>query len=315
MSEKPAAESEPGTSFLQEFGWYWQRWPGKPLWFALLIAWLVLFQFLGNSTFGYIDTHSLFGWMVYSYREKSDDEHGFLVPIVVLILLWWKRRELLEAARDIWWPALGCVLLALVIHLVAYAIQQTRISILAFFFGMYGLMGLVWGRQFMVRTFFPMILFVFCVPLSTVNESITYPLRTLVAKITVLIGHGILAMPIAVDGSRIIGPDGVYDVATACSGIRSLTMLGAVTMIYGFVSFTSYWKRILILLAAIPLAVAGNVARVTTVVILGDVFGRDWALRVEQYLGLVTFTVALICLFTFGYWIKESREPRLPEAA
>jgi exosortase/archaeosortase family protein len=58
-------------------------------------------------------------------------------------------------------------------------------------------------------------------------------------------------------------------------------------------------------LAALPLAVAGNVARVSTVIVLGDVFGRDLALRLEQYLGLVTFSVALACLLLLGFWLKE----------
>ena len=121
--------------------------------------------------------------------------------------------------------------------MIAYRVQQTRISIIAFSVGLYGLLGLTWGRRFMVHSFFPMILFVFAIPLSTVSETLTYPLRILVTKISWAIGHYVLAMPITRDGSQIIGPEGVYDVVAACSGIRSLTALGAVTMIYAFVGF------------------------------------------------------------------------------
>jgi len=35
-------------------------------------------------------------------------------------------------------------------------------------------------------------------------------------------------MPIVRDGSQIVGPEGAFDVAPACSGIRSLTALGAI---------------------------------------------------------------------------------------
>lgn len=309
MIESPQPQTQvpdsSAVSLREELVWYWQHWPAKPLWFALFIAWLALFHFLGNSTFGYIDTPSLFGWMRYSYNNHPDDEHGFLIPWVVLVLFWWKRKELLEKAGEVWWPALMLVAAALVMHLIAYQVQQTRISIIAFVIGLYGLLGMTWGKRFMINSFFPMIMFAFCVPLSTVSETLTYPLRILVTKISWMIGHGLLAMPIRLDGSQIIGPEGIYDVAPACSGIRSLTALGAVTMIYAFVAFTSTWKRLTVLLAAIPLAVAGNVGRVTTVLVLGDVFGKKVAMSVEQYLGLVTFSVALGCLLLLGKWLQK----------
>jgi exosortase len=292
-------------SLREELVWFWQQLPAKPLWFGALLAWVALFHFLGNSTFGYIETPSLFGWMRYSYDNHPDDEHGYLIPVVVLVLFWWKRQELLRLTGGVWWPALILIVLALAMHMVAFRVQQTRISIVAFVLGLYGLLGLTWGRRFMINSFFPMVLFAFCVPLSTVSETITYPLRILVTKISWAIGHWGLAMPITRVGSQIIGPEGVYDVATPCSGIRSLTALAAVTMIYAFIGFSAPWKRLAVLLAAIPLAVLGNVGRVTTVIVLGDVLGQNVAMAVEQYLGLVTFSVALGCLFLLGKWLKR----------
>jgi exosortase len=224
-------------------------------------------------------------------------------------LFWWRRKELLTLAGEAWWPGIVIVGLGLVLHLLGYRVQQTRVSIIGFAVGLYGLLGVVWGRRFMQASFFPMILFAFCIPLSTVGDTLTYPLRILVTKISVGIGHEVLAMPIVRDGSQIVGPEGIYDVAPACSGIRSLTALGAVTLIYAFVMFTSPWKRLAVLAAAVPLAVAGNVGRVTSVLILGDVFGKGFAMRLEQYLGLVTFTVALGCLLVLGYWLQRREVP------
>ena len=305
MSESNQAECPPGLSLWQELVWYWKQWPAKSLWLALFAAWVLLFHFLGNATFGYIDTHSLFSWLRYSYSQHPDDEHGYLIPALVLVMFWWKRKELLERAGDAWYPAVSIILFALALHVLAYRVQQTRVSIVAFALGLYGLLGLTWGRRFMWHSFFPMVLFVFSIPLSTVSETLTYPLRILVAKISVGIGHGVLAMPILRDGSQIMGPEGTFDVAPACSGIRSLTALGAITMIYAFIGFETTWKRLAVLAAAIPLAVAGNVARVTTVITLGDVFGHGPAMQVEQYLGLVTFVVALGCLFLLGNWLRS----------
>ena len=46
---KPVAFS----GFQADFLYCWQRLPNKAFFFALLAAWLGLFHFLGNSTFGY----------------------------------------------------------------------------------------------------------------------------------------------------------------------------------------------------------------------------------------------------------------------
>ena len=90
---------------------FWRQLPDKALFFALLGAWLALFQFLGNSTLGYVKTHSLFGWLWFVYDTTPDDAHGLYIPLVVLGLFWWKRETLLATAKAIWWPALTLVVL------------------------------------------------------------------------------------------------------------------------------------------------------------------------------------------------------------
>ena len=59
--------ASPPRNFGSEFLFYWQQLPHKGFFFVLLAAWLMLFQFLGNSTFGYVDTPSLFHWMANAY--------------------------------------------------------------------------------------------------------------------------------------------------------------------------------------------------------------------------------------------------------
>src|SRR5205085_10335278 len=133
----------------------------------LLAGWLALFQFLGNSTFGYTKTASLFGWLNYCYGTP-DDAHGLIIPFVVLVLFWFKREELLAVPKHHWWPAVLILLFALLLHVVGFMVQQTRVSAVAFFIGLYALMGLACGPRWLRASFFPFFLFVFCIPLSTV---------------------------------------------------------------------------------------------------------------------------------------------------
>ena len=105
MNNTQIADAPPG--FSDELRSFWRQIPAKGLFFPLLVVWLALFQFLGNSTFGYEDTPSLFKWMFIAYNKKSDiadDSHGNLIPFAVLALLWWKRQELLTLKTRPWWP-------------------------------------------------------------------------------------------------------------------------------------------------------------------------------------------------------------------
>lgn len=287
----------------------WHRLPDKFFFLALLAAWFSLFQFLGNSTFGYIDTPSLLRWMYIAYNNSSaasDDGHGNLIPFVVLALFWWKRRELLAVPFQSWWPGLALVGLALGLHVLGYLVQQPRISIVALFTGIYGLMGLAWGPKWLRASFFPFFLFAFCVPFGSLGESVTFPLRLLVTKISVGLGQ-MLGVDVIREGSMIFDSQRTfrYDVAPACSGIRSLVSLLALTTIYGFVSFRTAWKRLVMTASAVPLAVLGNVVRISVVIVTAEALGQNAGAWVEQKLGFVTFAVAIGFVVLLGRCLHE----------
>ena len=67
--------------FPPEFAHCWQQLPNKGLFFGLLAAWLLLFQFLGNATFGYVDTTSLMYWMYSTYNNEHERRAGCAMEI------------------------------------------------------------------------------------------------------------------------------------------------------------------------------------------------------------------------------------------
>src|SRR5213083_2948221 len=106
MSAPPSSTADKPAGFREELAAFWTSLPDKPLFFSLAAVWVAFFHLLGNSTFGYTDTPSLFAWLNYAYNNSSDDAHGRLVPLVVLALLWFKRQELIAAPKAPCWPAL-----------------------------------------------------------------------------------------------------------------------------------------------------------------------------------------------------------------
>ncbi len=315
--------------FRIEFWDCWRRLPNKAFFFVLLAAWLALFQFLGNSTLGYVPSRSLMVWMYRAYNPlvpepppgtvpdhtadaESTDGHGNLVPLVVLALMWWKRKELLAADLRTWSPGMVLVGLGLFLHLLGYGVQQPRISILGLFTGLYGIMGLAWGPDWLRRSFFPFFLFAFSIPLGSMAQFITFPLRLLVTYLVELTCHYVLAIDVLRVGTKLVDPAGhyEYEVAAACSGIRSLVATLALAVVIGFISFRSWWKRILMVASAVPLAVLGNLLRMMTIVIASEIGGRGWGKAVHDggplgIFSLLPYVPAFIGLFIIEHYLRE----------
>jgi exosortase/archaeosortase family protein len=103
----------------------------------------------------------------------------------------------------------------------------------------------------------------------------------------------------------------MLDVANPCSGIRSLFSLIMIAALYGHLALKKSLPRLLLLLSAIPLAVAGNLARLVMLAVGSIWFGQEFAIgKIEdgaqhessyhEGCGLVVFAVALGGMFALA---------------
>ena len=308
--------ADPRRSFWAELREYWARGPEKWLFLALLAGWCVLFQFVGISSFNFGTTKpSLFEWLYNAWDTPAMDcEHGKLIPLAVAILFWIKRRDLAASITGVWWPGLIAVGLALLIHILGFLAQQPRVSMIALFLGLYGMIGLVWGWRTMWASTFPMVLFAFCLPLGNFAQIVTLPLRMVSVKLTWMVCHGVLDIDVLQRGTVLSDPSGKYDydVAAACSGIRSFVALLAVTTIFAMLSLRSVWRRALMLLTTVPLVIICNVLRLTVVVLIGRAYGQAEGSWVHDWFGYVTYLVAIVALLGVAHWLKEKPSPPGP---
>ena len=299
----------------------WQLLPNKLIFFVLAGAWALLFGFLGNATFGYSHSASLFAWMFDSYTSPlAEDQYGLLLPFVVLALFWWKRKELVARPLEFWWPGTFLVMAGLLGHLVGFIAQQPKLSIVAFLLGLYGLTGLAWGKNWLKASFFPFVFLVFCIPANDTADWFTLRLRLLVTWIVSIIAHLGLAPDLIRDGTQLFDAQHTfaYDVVAACSGIRSLVALLALTTIYGFIIFKSPWKRGVMMASALPLSILGNVCRLCFTIVVAETFGQSAGKAVETYAGYVTFAVAFLCAYYISRWLEKidaTKPPATSEAA
>ena len=292
----------------------WQRLPNKAFFFTLLAAWVLLFQFLGNSILGYIHTPSLFGWLYNLYNldiADNDSSYGNLIPFLVVGILWWKRKELLALPLKLWPPGLLLVAAALALHIFGYVIQQPLFSVVALFAGIYALTGLTWGREWLRHSAFPFFLFVFSIPLTAHLNFILFPLRLIVVRLVEVVTH-MIGIGIIRQGTQLLDPSGAYgyDVAAACGGMRSLIAVLLLATVYSFAMFRSMGSRIFLIALAAPFAVLGNMLRLLAIIFAAEIGGQQWGNYVHEggplgIISMLPYLPGIVGLFWVGSRLEK----------
>src|SRR5271154_4778219 len=138
------------------------------------------------------------------------------------------------------------------------------------------------------------------IPLNFLDEMVGFPLRMLVTEASTSLLNW-LGIETVHRGTAIYSSVFHFDVADPCSGIRSLMALTTVTAAYGYVTQHVQWKRWVLFLSAMPLAVLGNLARVTSIALVAQVYGQELASKTyHEYPGYIVFGVALSTMVIIG---------------
>lgn len=271
------------------------------------LAGFVVFQFFGNATRGYIPTRSLFWWWGYQwFNPGSESQHGLLILGLSVWLFarnlrggrGWNgltsgRSERVEVNAPHLIAPVAALLGGLALHLLGYAVQQARVSILALLLFAWGVLALAGGRRWARAAAFPLAFMIFAVPLD-VLDTLGFYLRMGVIDVAVATAHGV-GLEVVRSGTQLFSPHGgyQYDVAAACSGVRSLMALAALSLLVGYLNFRAWWVRVLLLVLCAPYAFLGNVARIFAVIIAAEWFGQRAGVAVHGWFGFLVFIVVL----------------------
>lgn len=281
------------------------------------LAGLALFQFLGNATRGYVDTTSMFWWWISQWLDPAaETQHGWLVLAVSVGLLARAARVTEQGAgnkeqagssagvspasdeggrRDACatWPAFVAMLAGLALHALGFVAQQTRLSIVAFLVFTWGVLRLGGGKRWGGAALFPLGFLVFSIPVN-VLDSFGFWLQMGVVRATAAIAH-VAGIEVVRNGTQLFAPDGryQYDVVAACSGVRSLVALTALSVLAGYVSFGGWTRRTALLLLCFPLVYLGNVARLVAIVFAAESGGQKWGDIAHEIMGFGVFAIVL----------------------
>jgi len=244
-------------------------------------------------------------------RDWSKEEYShawFIVPLAVLIFIQRFRAVQTGGNRA---PGLLVAILSIVIMMFAWA---TGSYTLAIYGAILGIIGFVWssvGAAAMKTLAAPLVYLFFMVPPPlALYMSMSAEMQLLSSEFgTVLIS--LFHVPASLDGNVIILASARLEVAEACNGLRYLFPLVSFAFLTSMLLEDRFWKKVLIVLSSIPIAIVMNAGRIAMIAVMLDRFGIDTSIgSAHTFAGFAVFALCIAVLLLEVWCLLGIGSPR-----
>jgi len=257
---------------------------------------LLQFGFLAAS-FVAVYAHTI-ARLVEDWSVDPNFSHGFFIPPIAAYMLWQRREELTGARRgsSLW----GLIVLAagMGMYLVGHVgaeLFTMRFSMLVTFLG---LTLYLFGREITGKALVPILYLVLMIPIPSILwNKIAFPMQLMASDLAAE-AIRLVSIPVFREGNILHLSETTLQVVDACSGLRSLTSLLALSGALAYIVPLARWSKLVLFLLAFPIAIAVNIFRLTFTAAAAHWISPALA---EGFLheasGLLVFTAALALLY------------------
>jgi exosortase len=276
--------------------------------------------------------------------------HGLLIPVIIGFILWSQRERLARTGQH---PAMICGLAAVVLSLAALwagtAGAELYIQRISLVLMLGGVVLYFWGFGLLRLLIVPLFLLFLAIPIpAIIFNKIAFPLQLFASRCAVST-MAFFNIPVLRQGNVIeLMPLGAretkkLEVVEACSGIRSLMTLVTLAVVFAYFTHPrgdsgdgdesqgpepknpivkvlgrlktfGFWRSVIIVLSAVPIAILTNALRVSGTGILARYYGTRVADGFfHSFSGWVIYVVAFLMLFGVG-WLLDRVNPTKPES-
>ncbi len=248
--------------------------------------------------------HRTLGMLAQTWATNDNYSHGPLVPATSLVLVWLRRDRLRALAakpdvRGLALVALGCGMQVVGVRADVFALQGWALLPL-----LYGLALAFFGGAITRQLALPIgyLGFMLTFPPIVMN-TLSFALKQLSVGASVAAAK-VLGVHLVRDGMSIHLASGELRVENPCSGLRSLLALLATGTLFAYFQPGGFWRRALVLVSVVPIAILGNAARLLLVILAADRRGVLWASGTfHDMTGYVVYAVALAALLGLRSWL------------
>jgi exosortase len=223
-----------------------------------------------------IQWHEIWDLVRYALdTEHTNASQVLLIPFVSAFLIFRDRQRIFSLVQSAVLPGILIVLLGFGVaaagHLMGRPADEgdrlglTTLTILLVWLGLF---VAFYGLEVFKAASFPLLFLVFCIPIPS---GILKPLIHVLQRGSAEISHIILlasGTPVYREGFVFHMPHLSIEVAPECSGIRSCLSMLILTIIAGHMLLKTAWRRIALVLIAIPIMIFKNSIRIATLTLL-----------------------------------------------
>ncbi|MBO8183023.1 MAG: exosortase/archaeosortase family protein [Archaeoglobus sp.] len=232
-------------------------------------------------------------WLTGSWIYNSYYSHGFIVLAVSVYLGYRIAREK-EVSPYIDIFGIYIIAISLFIHVLASFWEIEFLSAVSLLTAIFGITTTFYGYNSAKKLAFPIFFILLAIPFPIYD--ITNVLEVLSAQATTAFVNflGIKATNI---GAEIQLKSCNFIVGAPCSGIRAIVSLLTVGTLYGYLINEKLWLKAILVVLTIPLALVANILRISSIIVMAGIYGKDVALGFFHYASdLTLFIIAVIML-------------------
>ena len=254
---------------------------------GLLLAW----PYLAIAEFGPGGSQNGFQWLFSAWNPETDYEHGWLVIPIIAFMLYHARHCIIRAPKRIDWRGLLLFVPACILLMLSFRVGQPRVAMGALPLILLGGAWYLAEPQTARICAFPLLFFWLCIPLPSFQQA-TVELQIIATQFGHL-GGSLFGVDTYLQGTNIRSTEGHWDafnIAGGCSGMRSLMALIMLSAAWAYLSDLKFWKKCVLFLSAIPLAVIGNGVRIASIVVMAEYGDARFAAKTwHDWSGLLFF--------------------------
>ena len=241
--------------------------------------------------------------LINDWNVDPNYSHGYFIPFLAGFMIWLQKENLKKAVKK---PAnwgVAIIALGLLQFIVSWVGSEYFLQGSSMILVLLGSIIYLWGWKVALLCLVPVAYLIFMVPLPAIIwNKLAFPLALFASKISADIASG-MGLTILREGNILTLPNITLQVADACSGLRSLTTMLALSAFVAFISDYGTNKKWILFLAGVPIALLSNIIRLTATAFMARHMGASAAHGfIHEFSGWAVFILGLGMLLGFN-WI------------
>jgi exosortase len=252
-------------------------------------------------SFGVLFGHSI-SKLIQDWSVNDNYSHGFLIPVIAGYMIWQKKDVLSKIEPEQSNMGLLMLLLGMVVFIAGNLGAELFITRTAIVIIIAAICLYLFGPRVTIIIGVPLAYLMFMIPLPAIIwNKIAFPLQLFAADLASGLVQ-FLGIPLLREGNILHLPNTTLEVVDACSGLRSLTSLIALSAAFAYIAKISTISKWLLFLSAIPIAVMINILRLTFTALLARYVGPTAAQGfLHELSGIIGFAFA--CMTFYGLYM------------